>query len=852
MAESTEHQQLAAILGPEPAATFQTVISHLISSPSSLQTLISDLISSEKRSEAEHVFNICKQADHESLSLKLAQLLQVSPDEKTRAMSSILLRKQLLTGDLWRRLSRNTKSTLKHTLLSCIQREDTPTSISKAICYAVSELASAVLFIDGWLELLPFLFQSTSYEAPPKLQECSFLIFAQLSYFFTPFKKELHTVFLYCLSSSTRSDEVKIAAFSAVVNFIPCLRKSEDQDRFHDVLIEMMRTVMGELNKGKEIMAQEAIKLFIELAGTHPTLLSRNGQIIRAMLQIAEAIDVLEQGTRHLAIEFLITLAEAGERAPWIMRRCREFVGLFFPILMRMVSNVKDDPSWHTAETDDDIALGVSGDYCVGQECLHRLAIALGGNNIVPIALEHFTAHFAAPEWPKHHAALIALAQIAEGCSEVMIKDLEQVVAMVLNSLEHPHIRVRWSAINAVSQLSTYLAPDLQVQYHQQVFSALNATIYGLQNRRLLAHAASALRKFIEKCARDILTPYLDEVVSQLVVLLQSEIQMVQVEALTALASVVVSFPEQFQKYYEVVMIPLRVMLLDATNNPVWSKSVACISLVGMAVGKEKFRDDAKKVMEVLMSLQGSQMEPDDLTTSCMLQICADLCKCLGQDFLPYMSAVMPPLLQFVQIKPVETVTSANDNCDMDESDDESTETITRGDKRIRIKTSVLEEIVTACNLLCCYAEELKEGFFPWINQVAPPLVPLIFYVHEKVRKSAVSAMLKLLLTAKLAVDRGQAEGCNETYLKQLSGYIIRALMEALRKEDDSEICTNILDAIKECTQIFASTLDESHVKSIKEIKQVSTRSSKKRKRAERTSAYDFDDEERKAMKVEN
>ncbi|XP_062018388.1 uncharacterized protein LOC133734787 isoform X3 [Rosa rugosa] len=831
MPESTEHQQLAAILGPEPAATFQTVISHLISSPSSLQTLISDLTSSEKRSEAEHVFNICKRADHESLSLKLAQLLQVSPDEKTRTMCSILLRKQLLTRDLWRRLSRNTKSTLKHTLLSCIQRDDTPTSISKAICYAVSELASAVLFVEGWPELLPFQFQSTSYDAPPKLQECSFLIFDQLAYFFTPFKKELHTVFLYCLSSSTRSDEVKIAAFSAVVNFIRCLPYSEDEDRFHDVLIEMMRTVMGELNKGKEIMAQEAIKLFIELAGTHPTLLSCNGQIIRAMLQIAEAIDVLEQGTRHLAIEFLITLAEARERAPWIMRRCREFVGLLFPILMRMVSNVKDDPSWHTAETDDDIALGVSGDYCVGQECLHRLAIALGGNNIVPIALEHFTSHFAALEWPKHHAALIALAQIAEGCSEVMIKDLEQVVAMVLNSLEHPHIRVRWSAINAVGQLSTYLAPDLQVQYHQQVFSALNATIYGLQNRRLLAHAASALRKFVEKCARDILTPYLDEVVSQLVVLLQSEIRMVQVEALTALASVVVSFPEQFQKYYEVVMIPLRVMLLDATNNPVWSKSVECISLVGMAVGKEKFRDDAKKVMEMLMSLQGSQMEPDDLTTSCMLQICADLCKCLGQDFLPYMSAVMPPLLQFVQIKPVETVTSANDNCDMDESDDESMETITRGDKRIRIKTSVLEEKVTACNLLCCYADELKEGFFPWIDQVAPTLVPLIFYIHEKVRKSAVSAMLKLLLTAKLAVDRRQAEGCNEKYLKRFTDYIIRALK--LRK-------------------IFASTLDESHVKSIKEIKQVSTRSSKKRKRAERTSAYDFDDEERKAMKVEN
>lgn len=47
-----------------------------------------------------------------------------------------------------------------------------------------------------------------------------------------------------------------------------------------------------------------------------------------------------------------------------------------------------------------------------------------------------------------------------------------------------------------------------------------------------------------------------------------------------------------------------------------------------------------------------------------------------------------------------------------------SMETITLGDKRIGIKTSVLEEKATACNMLCCYADELKEGFYPWIDQV--------------------------------------------------------------------------------------------------------------------------------------
>ena len=38
--------------------------------------------------------------------------------------------------------------------------------------------------------------------------------------------------------------------------------------------------------------------------------------------------------------------------------------------------------------------------------------------------------------------------------------------------------------------------------------------------------------------------------------------------------------------------------------------------------------------------------------------------------------------------------------------------------KRITIRTSMLEEKATACNMLCCYADELKTGFFPYVEQV--------------------------------------------------------------------------------------------------------------------------------------
>ena len=57
---------------------------------------------------------------------------------------------------------------------------------------------------------------------------------------------------------------------------------------------------------------------------------------------------------------------------------------------------------------------------------------------------------------------------------------------------------------------------------------------------------------------------------------------------------------ELFKKYYDAVMPYLKAILINAndkSNRMLRAKSMECISLVGMAVGKEKFRDDAKQVV---------------------------------------------------------------------------------------------------------------------------------------------------------------------------------------------------------------------------------------------------------------
>ena len=61
---------------------------------------------------------------------------------------------------------------------------------------------------------------------------------------------------------------------------------------------------------------------------------------LQACLQIAEA-DSLEEGTRQLATEFLVTLCEAREKAPGMMRKLPQIVGRLFQCLMSFLLDLE-------------------------------------------------------------------------------------------------------------------------------------------------------------------------------------------------------------------------------------------------------------------------------------------------------------------------------------------------------------------------------------------------------------------------------------------------------------------------------------------------------------------------------
>ena len=181
------------------------------------------------------------------------------------------------------------------------------------------------------------------------------------------------------------------------------------------------------------------------------------------------------------------------------------------------------------------------------------------------------------------------------------------------------------------------------------------------------------------------------------------------------------------------------------------------------------------------------------------------------------------------------------------------------GDKRITIRTSVLEEKATACNMLCCYADELKGGFHAWVQPVAQLMVPLLtFGFHEDVRKSAAQSLPQLLASAKLAAEAG-CPGKDLAYLRGLVAFTLPPLVEALPKEQDLDVLGAAMEAVGEIATVLGPELAPQMVdpallqRAFACFAEVMDASEARREeRRERAKGEDFDEEEREALEEED
>ncbi|CAF1396582.1 unnamed protein product [Didymodactylos carnosus] len=800
----------------------------------------------EKRQAAEDEYH--KIPDEQKTILLMSALRNGQFSPAIRAFAAVMLRRLFSTTfeTFWPKFSQEQQSALKKELLLRISQVDDDETIRKKVCNIVAELAKNLMDdneVNQWPEVLQFLFESANSNHN-SLKESALVIFEAFPGIFGSQAEQLttiiHQIFLSCLNNP--DVKVRYTAATALAAF---LKHNNEDNRilnvYRDCLPCLIATVTHSLQNSDDDVV---LKALIDIAENSAKFLRPSiDEIFELCLQSMQN-ENFEEARRHLALEVLVTLSETA--SGMVRKVARKFMGRLVPQLLEMMVDLDDDKEWSTKDTIEDEE--DDSNAVVGESSLDRLACALGGKTMLQYILSAVQTMLQNPDWRYRHAGLMALSATGEGCHREMLNLLDELVSGILVFLKDSHPRVRYAACNALGQMSTDFQGTFQKKFHSMVIPGLLSVLDDHDNPRTQAHGGAALVNFAEDCPQRLLVEHLPMIIEKLDQVLSRKYQelctqnrkLVLEQIVTTLAAIADTVAQDFSPYYDRFMPQLKYLFRNAVApdyRMLRGKTMECISLIGLAVGKEKFINDCYEIMQDLVKTQVDfeNLGNDDPQIAYLIGAWTRICKILGKDFEQYLPIVMGPVLKAAAFKPEVTVLPEGEN---DVEEDDNWEVLNVGDQAFGIKTSGLEEKSSACSMLVCYARELKEGFVNYVEETTKLMVPLLrFYFHEGVRAAAAEALPHLLECAKLRGD---------DYVRQMWQYMNKELFKAIEIEPDHEVLGELFSSLGKCIEALGMsclTADE-----LKELTTILDQHLKKHfercdERQEKRRDEDFDEE---------
>ncbi|XP_015121637.1 importin-5 [Diachasma alloeum] len=728
--------------------------------------------------------------------------------EEIRALAAVLLRRLFSSEfmDFYPKIPPEAQTELKKQILLSVQNEQSDT-IRRKVCEVAAEVARNLIDDDGnnqWPEFLQFLFQCANGPLPA-LKESALRIFTSVPGVFGNQQANYLDLIKQMLQQSVldaANYDVQFQAVRAIGAFIILHEKEADiQKHFSELLGPLVQVTAQSVEKQDD---EALLKGLIDLAELTPKFLRPQLENIMEMCMKIFSNEEMGDSWKQLALEVLVTLSET---APAMVRKVGgKYIVALVPLVLKMMTDLEDDEEWSVS--DEIIEEDNDSNNVIAESALDRLSCGLGGKTMLLQIEQNIPSMLSNTDWKYRHAALMAISAVGEGCHKQMEAILPQIMEGIVQYLQDPHPRVRYAACNAVGQMSTDFAPIFEKKFHDKVIPGLLMVLDDNANPRVQAHAGAALVNFSEDCPKNILTPYLDAIMAKLEGILTAKFQelvekgtkLVLEQVVTTIASVADTCEEQFLTYYDRLMPCLKYIIQNANQQEhkmLRGKTIECVSLIGLAVGPDKFITDASEVMDMLLTTHAEgDLPDDDPQISYLISAWARLCKILGKQFEQYLPVVMGPVLRAAAMKPEVALL---DNEDMEGVEgDVDWQFVSLGEQQnFGIKTAGLEDKASACEMLVCYARELKEGFADYAEEVVRLMVPMLkFYFHDGVRTAAAESLPCLLECAKIKGPQ---------YLEGMWAYICPELLKAIDTEPESEVLLELLYSQARCIETLGA-----------------------------------------------
>lgn len=708
----------------------------------------------------------------------------------------------------------------------------------KKVCDTLSELASELLEnegVAGWPNLLQSLLELVNHPGASQ-REMALEVFSRIASYIIPHMSgQLHVLVAIIQSRLGDVIEVRVAAMRALCSFMYSVEESS-LSGFQPLLPFILAAINepAALSPEAEAHTKEMLEILVEFVEYSPRFFRPSINDFCSLMVSIVGSPAISPAVRYLAMEFLVTLAESKAtiaRKVVIQPGNVPFPRAVMQLCMNLMIDIEEEDDFATTDEDVTDAEDVRS-MDVGAQALDRVSMILGAKTSIPVAFElineslqlEATSH----NWHFAHCALHAMCQIVEVAKDTEFADSiqQQVIACSSQMLQHQHPRIRYMALQSMGQLLLDHGPDVQNTHHHLIVPALLSSMNPVTNSspRVRSHACAAMINFVDYCESDLLSPYLNDILSASLGLMQVGPRIVQEQAIAIVSSASMVMEDKLGEAQYSMLMPLLQSALNTCPSTedygkLRGRILDCISLLGSAVPKERFINDVMPVMVAMAQASQGGLKADDPQHVAILKAWVRIGKVLGPDFMPYLDMVMPPILSALEA-PVEQELS-QEQIESEEAEfDSDTECVIQqpDGKLMQVRTSALEEQATAAHMVMSLADALTLHFYPHVARVSASLAPLAATsVHDGVRSYAMAALPALVnsvaqnLALQSLTNPSMTQEERWQPLREILKFFFDKLLESFQEEGEMELLLTSMQALKMVIE-NACRKDWSHV----------------------------------------
>lgn len=657
-----------------------------------------------------------------------------SSNPSARQLAAILLRKKIPT--FWKKLNPQHQEQIKATLLQKMIHEE-QRAVQNGIAGVVSAIAKCTVPQGKWNDLLTFLLQC-SKECNPRFRELGLLLFRVLVETIGSSMKQ-HFSTLFAIFSSGLNDSgsqtVREESLKALSALFQTVESEEQVEQFKPVVPGICGVIQSSISNGNDNVASHGFELLEEFAESPIPLIDDHFTNI-----IPFAMGVILENSISMTVR-----ERSCALLTWMIKhQPKKIIHFNFQSqILDTCLNLAVIPF----EDDDDDGDDTSNPQSLALEILDELMLHLPNDIIYEPALRG-TSQLLQSHNPLHRAAgQLLLFVMAEGCNESMKNNLVQLLEAVCNGMQDPDKKVRANACSALNQFSEHLQPEIH-QHHAIVIPYIFRILDNpSEDNEVKARLTMTLDAFCGELKGEAVTPYVEEIMKRLSVLIHIDDKKLQELAIQAVGTIANAAGPGFLPFLNhfVVLMTQVMQITEEDKLGLRAAATRCLGNIASGIGKEAFLPFLNDL--VGLSLQGLKLDSCDVREA-TYHLYSSLADVFGNDLAGILPEVMPSLLHSMDSNDGITaqkqesdadqafgnigIEDDNDVNELEEEDEEEEDD--NGRTQYSILTGFLDEKMAAIGCVSSFFKNIDSAMLPYVEPLLESLEGLTTYLHENVR----------------------------------------------------------------------------------------------------------------------